>query len=850
MRSPSISILDLRGGSLASMYRWRLKRHAMQELLACGGIAIGVALFFGVLVANTSINGSAGQLVHQLIGSARLQVVARSSEGFDEHLAQRAGALPGVRVAAFVLREPAEVQGPKGRQLIQLIGVSPSLAGLRAAATRNLGAGTSLLRGGIGLPSSVANATGVQGEESVTLLADGDAHSVRVRAVLGSQLVGSVANSPIAIALLPVAQSLAERRGRVTNVLVKPQPGTDQQVKRELERLFAGRADVVPADNELALLANAARPTNQSTTLFAAISAMVGFLLALNAMILTVPERRRFLAELRMQGFRPGQVTVILGSQALILGLAASAIGVGLGDLLSRSLFHQIPSYLTFAFPVDSQQIVHPQTVLSAIACGVLAALLASLLPLLDLRRGRAADAVLHETGEAGQSIARRATLALSALGAILVLAVTAIVLLVPALTVIAGVFLALAVLVLIPGFFALVVWALTPISERTRTLGLAMLELRATATRSIALAGVAALAVYGSVAIQGARSDLNRGLNEAITQYIGTADVWVTTGDNVFTTDSFRAGDSVAAIGHSPGIASVRVYQGGLLDIGSRRLWIRARPPGDSQMLQSSQMLHGNLAKASRLIRHGGWASISNGLAEELHLHVGDQFTLPTPSGPARLGVAAITTNAGWPSGAITLNANDYSRYWQTNDPTALEINLKPGVSPAEGRRTVQSALGPRPGLRVQTRQEREEQFRANARQALRSLGQISTLLLGAAALAIAFALSTALWQRRATLAALKTQGFTYLQLWRALLLESTIMLTIGCTDGLILGAYGHALANRYMRLTTGFPAPFALGWPQMLLTIVLITGIALIVVAIPGLRSAQVSPRVSFQE
>jgi len=74
--------------------------------------------------------------------------------------------------------------------------------------------------------------------------------------------------------------------------------------------------------------------------------------------------------------------------------------------------------------------------------------------------------------------------------------------------------------------------------------------------------------------------------------------------------------------------------------------------------------------------------------------------------------------------------------------------------------------------------------------------------------------------------------------------------MLMIGCIDGLALGAYGHALANRYMRLSTGFPAPFALGWTQMLATIALLAGIALAVIAISGLRSARVSSRVSFQE
>ena len=40
------------------------------------------------------------------------------------------------------------------------------------------------------------------------------------------------------------------------------------------------------------LFAKAAAASNQSTALFALISALVGFLFAFNAMLLTVPERR------------------------------------------------------------------------------------------------------------------------------------------------------------------------------------------------------------------------------------------------------------------------------------------------------------------------------------------------------------------------------------------------------------------------------------------------------------------------------------------------------------------------------------------------------------------------------
>jgi putative ABC transport system permease protein len=211
---------------------------------------------------------------------------------------------------------------------------------------------------------------------------------------------------------------------------------------------------------------------------------------------------------------------------------------------------------------------------------------------------------------------------------------------------------------------------------------------------------------------------------------------------------------------------------------------------------------------------------------------------------------VAAITTNIGWPSGTIILNTRDYTRYWQTSNPTALEIDIKPGVSPAAGKRAVEDAIRSRQGLRVQTTQERERQFASNARDGLQTLGEISTLLLITAALAVAAVLSATIWQRRARLASLKIGGFDNRQLWRALLLESAISVAIGCVDGAILGIYGHALASRWLKLTTGFPAPFSPGAAQVLLTFAVVTAVTLLVITLPGISAARVPPRVGFQE
>jgi putative ABC transport system permease protein len=170
--------------------------------------------------------------------------------------------------------------------------------------------------------------------------------------------------------------------------------------------------------------------------------------------------------------------------------------------------------------------------------------------------------------------------------------------------------------------------------------------------------------------------------------------------------------------------------------------------------------------------------------------------------------------------------------------------------VKPAAVVGAVRAALADRPGLTVRTSSERDLQSEQSARQGLQTLSEIATLLLIAAGLAIAAALSAAVWQRRVRLASLKIQGYATGQLWRALLLESAITIGVGCLVGALVGVYGHALAGRWLKLATGFPAPFTIVPLQMAATLVLITAVTLSVVALPGLLAARVPARASFRD
>jgi putative ABC transport system permease protein len=853
MSSPlNPTVAGLRLGTLAHLYARRVRAEAFGELLAGAGIAVGVALVFGVLLAAGSITGSADELVHSVIGRARIALASRSPAGMPEALAGRVARLPGVQTSAPVLQENATIVGARGRRPVQMIGVTPGIVALGGKATTDLN-GSALLAGdGLGLPAEIAGVVGARDGRTVTVLAAGQAHRVDVQTTLGAATVGPASQSPVAVGLLGTVQRLTGRPGAVTQILVQPIAGQDAIVRSELRRLAAGRLDIVAADNELHQLRATAAPSDQATTLFAAIGGMVGFLLAFNAMLLTVPNRRRTIADLRMQGFDWRQALVVIGFEALALGLVASAVGIVLGDLASHAFLHRVPVYLAVAFPIGSQQAVHLTTLLPALACGLMAALLASLPVASDLRPRRSRDAALHRVASEGEGISAHLPGRMALAAAALLVALTALTLAMPSLTLLAGVLLAGVTLLLLPATFAAFGRLADYLNERLAHSGfvVASRELGQVGLRTIALSGVGALAIFGSVAIGGARGDLLAGSDVNFGEYLGTADLWVTTGSNDLTTNSFKADDLPRRLAALPAVASVRAYQGELMDVGPRRMWIVARDRRDRTIVPASQILQGQLASADAQIRLGGAAAVSASFARERHLRVGDTFGLPTPAGTAYLRLAAITTNVGWPGGAVILSTADYRRYWQTSEPSALEVDLRPGVSEAAGRRAVARTLAALPGLAVQTRAQRTAQWASNSRQALASLKEISLLLLLAAALAVAAALSTAIWQRRPALASLKLQGYDHHQLWRALLIESTVMLGLGSAVGAALGVYGHLLATRWLKLSTGFPAPFSVGPAGILLDFALVAGIALLVIAAPGLAAARVSPRVALQE
>jgi putative ABC transport system permease protein len=266
--------------------------------------------------------------------------------------------------------------------------------------------------------------------------------------------------------------------------------------------------------------------------------------------------------------------------------------------------------------------------------------------------------------------------------------------------------------------------------------------------------------------------------------------------------------------------------------------------------MFPAGQVVSGDVNAAQARLRAGGWVVLSRQLAEALHAHVGGSVVLPTPTGPVTYRLAATTSNLGWSAGAIAMNLVDLRRAWRSADPTALEVDTGVRASVAATRRAIQARLGPESSLRVQTSAGRGAEADALAREGLGRLSQIVLLLIAAAALAMAAAMGASIWQRRPSLASLRIQTFTPAQLRVILLSESGLVLATGCLAGAAAGIYGHALIDRYLRVVSGFPAPYAIALPQAAATVAAIVGAALLALAIPGYVASRVSPALALQD
>ncbi len=840
--------------TLLLFYRRNLRVQPLRELMAVIGVAAGVALLFAVQIANTSITGAFEEVEHGVAGRARLEVATRSPEGFGENIEEQVAGMAGVQATAPLLEQQIVVVGPKASRALTLIGADERLAALGGKLISHFERyAEASQRGLIVVTQPTAQAIGAKPGSVVAIKIGERTEHLALDATVPSDQLGPLAESPVAAASLPITQLLANLPGRITRILIEPRPGQESQLRQALTQRFGGMLNVRSVDTEARLLSNAAKPEAQLTALFSAISLVVGVILAYNALLLASGERRKFIAYLIQLGTPDLTIIASLAFDALLLGIAGSVLGLLIGDAISLLAYRAPPGYLTAAFPIGGQRVISLQVVLIALAAGIFAAFAAAALPAIAILRSDAAE---PDAAGRALSLVRRPRFSDSivfACGGLLLCVAVGTSLLLPTLTIAALLALAAGVMLCLPMTARYTLKLARHAASRHSSDPAARLatgELQSSPTRSVALLATGTIAVFLMVTIGGSIADVQRAVRAGAEQTGTSANLWIRPGgaENIYATQPFTYAETQHKLQQLSDVRSVLPYRQSFLDLPNRRVWIIGVPPQARTPIAPVQLFDGSLATASQHLREGGWAVVSQAIASEYHLHLGERFTLPTPSGNASFRIAATIFNYGWPSGTVLMNGNDYSRLWNTTRASQLAITLSPATPIEEGKRAVETALPSDSALVVQSAAQRQSEIRTVLGSTLSRLSVTTTIVLIAAIASVVAMMVAAVSQRRGRLDALLAIGMSLGQLARLVFYESGTVLLSGCLIGMAGGILSQFLSDRWAHLVTDTQIRFAPAWQLDIRTILIASGISILASMIAVLRTVSFQPKAAF--
>ncbi|MFE9374482.1 ABC transporter permease [Streptomyces sp. NPDC006711] len=220
--------------------------------------------------------------------------------------------------------------------------------------------------------------------DNVRVATNGPVKSYKLTGIFTTEDGAVNAGGSLVLFDTPVAQQLYLKPGYFQNANVTAVPGADaQKILTGIEPLLPKDAEAKTgkalADEEAKNIETGLSGLNQMLLGFAGIALFVGIFLISNTFTMLVAQRTRELALMRAVGASRGQVRRSVLTEALVVGVIASAIGFGLGLALAAGL-RSVMSASGAKLPAGPM-IVSATPVVAALAVGVFVTLLAALLP-------------------------------------------------------------------------------------------------------------------------------------------------------------------------------------------------------------------------------------------------------------------------------------------------------------------------------------------------------------------------------------------------------------------------------------------------------------------------------------
>ncbi|MEA2192634.1 MAG: putative transport system permease protein, partial [Solirubrobacteraceae bacterium] len=375
-----------------------LRARPLRTALTALAVVLGVAMIAGTYIFTDTINRSFTDVFAQansgtdvVIGPKKIDEDFDSDPPpLDESLVQRVAAVDGVASASGAVFRDVSIRKPDGDQVANESFVS-SLQQAPFEQFRFVQGRAPRAATEIGLDQGTFDDQGFHLGDRVKIVGKQGARSFELVGAARFGDVSSPAGLPVAIATLPVAQALTGLQGKLDAISVAGEGGVSPALLRGRVRgALHGDPVIVRTGTEDAAeqasdLEDSFSFIRTALLVFGGIALFVGAFVIYNTFSITVAQRTRELALLRMIGATRRQVLRSVVLEAAVIGLIASLLGL-LGGLALVPALRALLGAIGADLP-STASVIATRTIVVALLVGVVVTVVASLVPALRATR-------------------------------------------------------------------------------------------------------------------------------------------------------------------------------------------------------------------------------------------------------------------------------------------------------------------------------------------------------------------------------------------------------------------------------------------------------------------------------
>jgi putative ABC transport system permease protein len=599
---------------------------------------------------------------------------------------------------------------------------------------------------------------------------------------------------------LEEAQRLTDKVGKFDEIDVEAAAGvTPEELAATLAARLPGSVDVrtgaETVEKDSGDIKDGFGFLSIALLVFAGVSVFVGAFLIFNTFSITVAQRTREFAMLRALGASSRQVLRTVLTEALLVGLLASALGIAGGFgfvVVIRELFSSI------GWELPSAGIeVGLDAVLAGLAVGLLTTLVAALSPALRATRVAPLEALVETAG--GQTAAlrarsrRRSVIAAALIGTALLMLPIGFFVSDEAGTTLSALGLGLVLLFIglamvgdrfVPRFASVIGWPIERLRGITGRLARenAQRQPGRTATTAAALMIGVALVVFVGVFASSLRASIVDVLDRQV-----AGDLLILNSDG-FSPVPAQLSDEVAEV-DGVGVVSPVASLPARIEPGGREPTVSGIDAATIESVANIEWLEGSSAALETL--DTGGAVVDENFAESAGVGIGEDLEITGPSSDTiDVTIEGITTDSRVIVDTVTVGRETLRNELGADSDQAIFLNFEEGADADAVRTAVDAFIAERfPSAEARS----QDEFREENEDQINQLVSLIYVLLGLSVLISLFGivntLSLTILERTREIGMLRAIGTSRSQVRRMIRYESIVTALLGAIVGVVIG-------------------------------------------------------------